>query len=332
MFFFELAPWYSYLMWFVVLGALIACNELARLNKWFALTAFVALPLVLTVFVWPTTAAPGTSTGTWFHWVKVYSALAGCLGFLALRFIKGASANKWMLMFPPFILGLNIFEAVIRDFQVYGMGAHNMVDGVFMYSGPWNLMNGVAGLINLITISGWMGIRLSKDARRDMVWPDMIWPWIIAYDLWNFAYVYNCVSDHSFYAGLALLLSCTIPAFFIKKGSWLQARAQTLAFWMMWTMAVPTFVNDSMFAVKSSHSAAALMTLSALSLAANIGVLVYAIYRIRKYHLNPLRDELYRGTRPYLEVANANGPALGLGAPTIPGEDLIDSPTHVAGR
>ncbi|MGM2755124.1 DUF5692 family protein, partial [Bacillus cereus group sp. Bce019] len=69
------------------------------------------------VFVWPTTAAPGTSTGTWFHWVKVYSALAGCLGFLALRFIKGASANKWMLMFPPFILGLNIFEAVIRDFH-----------------------------------------------------------------------------------------------------------------------------------------------------------------------------------------------------------------------
>lgn len=47
----------------------------------------------------------------------------------------------------------------------------------------------------------------------------MIWVWIIAYDLWNFAYTYNCISDHSFYAGVALLVSCTIPALFIKKGA-----------------------------------------------------------------------------------------------------------------
>lgn len=329
MFLFELAPWYSYVMWFVVLGALIACNEFARLNKWFALTAFVALPIVLTIFVWPTTAAPGTSTGTWFHWVKVYSALAGCLGFMALRFIKGASANKYMLMFPPAILAINILEAVIRDFQVYGMGAHHIVDGVFMYSGPWNLMNGIAGLINIITISGWMGIRLSKDARRDMVWPDMIWPWIIAYDVWNFAYVYNCVSDHAFYAGAALLISCTIPAFFIKKGTWMQARAQTLAFWMMWTMAVPAFVNDSMFSVKSSHSATALFTVSFLALAINVAVLVYAVYRIAKYRLNPLTDELYRGTKAYQEVADANGPALGLGESLVPGDDLIGRDARV---
>ena len=37
------------------------------------------MPIVLTVFVWPHTAGEGSSTGTWFHWVKVYSALAGCL-------------------------------------------------------------------------------------------------------------------------------------------------------------------------------------------------------------------------------------------------------------
>ncbi|MCP4179976.1 MAG: ankyrin repeat domain-containing protein, partial [bacterium] len=58
---------------------------------------------------------------------------------------------------------------------------------------------------------------------KDMIWPDMIWPWIIAYDLWNFAYTYNCIADHSFYCGLALLFSCTIPAFFIKKGAWLHS-------------------------------------------------------------------------------------------------------------
>ncbi|MDO5672674.1 MAG: DUF5692 family protein [Actinomycetaceae bacterium] len=305
-FLFAQAPWYAYLMWFVVLGALIACNELARINKWVALSLFLVLPVVLTIFVWPNTAGEGASTGTWFHWVKVYSALAGCLGFLALRFIKGAAANKWVLMFPPFILAVNILEAVIRDFQVGAMEVDGMVDGVWMISGPWNWMNGVAGLINIITISGWLGIRLSRDSRKDMVWPDMIWPWIIAYDLWNFAYVYNCVGDHAFYAGAALLVSCTIPAFFIKRGSWLQARAQTLAFWMMFTMAVPSFVSDSMFSVESSNNPVALFTVSALALAANVGVLIYHSYRIVRGRLNPLRDEVYVGFPAYEKAAAEN--------------------------
>ena len=122
-------------------------------------------------------------------------------------------------------------------------------------------MNGIAGIINIITISGWFGIIISHDKQKDM-----IWPWIIAYDVWNFAYVYNCVGDHSFYAGAALLISCTLAAFFVKKGSWLQARAQTLAFWMMFTMSYPTFVTDSQFSVQSTHSSAALMTVWPLPL------------------------------------------------------------------
>lgn len=318
MFLYEAAPWYSYAMWFLVLAALVGANELARLNKWVALGLFAALPIALTIFVWPTTAGAGSSTGTWFHWVKVYSALAGCLGFLALRFIKGASANKWVLMFPPAILAINILEAVARDLQVWLMNADGIVDGVYMLSGPWNAMNAAAGLINIITISGWMGIRLSKDTKQDMIWPDMIWPWIIAYDIWNFAYVYNCVGDHSFYAGAALLISCTIPTFLITKGTWMQARAQTLAFWMMFTMSVPAFVSTSAFAVQTSRSPVALFTVSALALAINVAVLVYHVYRIRTQRLNPLREEIYRGLPAYEEVAAANGPALGLGEVAAP--------------
>lgn len=69
-----------------------------------------------------------------------------------------------------------------------------------------------------------------------MIWPDMFSEWIIAYDIWNFAYVYNCVSDHAFYAGLALLIAPTIVAFTLSTGTWLQHRAHTLAAWMMFTM------------------------------------------------------------------------------------------------
>jgi hypothetical protein len=303
MFLFESIPWYSALMWLVVLAGLMIVNELARINKWISLLIFLALPLVLTFTVWPQTAGAGSSVGTWFHWAKVYSALAGCLGFLALRHIKGASSNKYFLMFPPFILALNILEACIRDFQVFGMGAHGIVDGVFMFSGSWNVMNGIAGLLNIITICGWMGIVISKDKKKDMLWPDMLWFWIIAYDLWNFAYVYNCVSDHAFYAGAALLVSCTIPAFLIRRGAWLQHRAQTLAIWMMFVMCFPTFVDTSRFAVKSSHNATALWIVSFLALAANIAVLIYHVYKIVKFKRNPLKEEIYTDLAAYKAVA-----------------------------
>jgi hypothetical protein len=302
MFLFEAMPWYSVLMWFVVLAGLMFVNELARLSKWVSLALFFVLPIVLTIAVWPHTAGEGSSVGTWFHWVKVYSALAGCLGFLAIRFVKGLSTNKYALLFPPAILALNIMEAVIRDFQVHGL--NGIVDGVMMNGGPWNIMNGIAGILNIITISGWMGIYISKDKTRDMIWPDQLWFWIIAYDIWNFAYVYNCVSDHSFYAGAALLISCTIPAFFFKKGAWLQHRAQTLAIWMMFTMSVPAFVTTSKFAVQSSHSEAALWTVSGLSLAANVAVLVYHVYKIVKHKRNPLKVEVYSDLNVYQKVAD----------------------------
>ncbi|HCS40521.1 MAG: DUF5692 family protein [Anaerolineaceae bacterium] len=304
MFLFEAIPWYSILMWFAVLAGLMLVNELARINKWFALVLFVAVPAILTFTVWPRTAAPGSSVGTWFHWAKVYSALAGSLGFLAIRNLKGWSTNKWALMFPPFILAVNILEAVVRDFQ--SVGIKGFVDGVFTIGGPWNIMNGIAGLINIITITGWMGIIISKDKKKDMVWPDMLWFWVIAYDIWNFAYVYNCVSDHAFYAGAALLISCTIPAFFIKKGAWLQHRAQTLAIWMMFVMTVPSFVDTSMFAVKSSHNPTVLWMVSALSLAANVGVLVYEIIRIVKTKRNPLKEEMYTDLAAYKQIKTAN--------------------------
>lgn len=288
MFLFESIPWYSWVAWFLVLGGLIALNELARANKWLSLVCFIALPIALTIFVWPKTAGPGSSVGTWFHWAKVYSALAGCLGFLAIRHFN---LKKGWLVFPAAILAINILEAVVRDFQCFGL--NGLVDGVVIIGGPWNIMNGIAGILNIITISGWFGIYITKDKKRDMVWPDMLWFWIIAYDLWNFAYVYNCVSDHAFYAGAALLLSCTIPAFFIKKGAWLQHRAQTLAFWMMFVMSYPAFVDTSKYAVKSSHNETALFVISFLALVFNIGVFVYHFRKVIKNKRNPLKDNIH---------------------------------------
>lgn len=304
-FLFSGLTWDKAQMWLAVVLVLILANEMARRCKWVAMAFFIVLPAVLPFVLWlPYTATPGTgaSTGTWFHWVKVYSAIAGCLGFMLIRYWgtrrkgsrSGQQPPRWLLLFPPLILAANILEACIRDFQVYSFHATGQViDGVVMLSGPWNIMNGIAGVLNILTISGWMGIRVSNSKSRDMLWPDMKWFWIIAYDLWNFAYVYNCVSDHSFYAGAALLVGCTIPAFFIKRKAWLQHRAQTLALWMMFTMSMPMFVDSPHWGVQSSHDPLALFVVSAVALIANLAVFIYHFNRISRFRRNPLKQEVY---------------------------------------
>lgn len=305
MFFFEAIPWYSWLMWLVFLAGLMIFNEITRYNKKTGIFFFIILPVLLTLFIWPKTSGPGTGTQTanWFAWVKVYSALAGCWIFMGLRFSKKIQGIKWYYLLPPAILVINILEAVFREIEVMGM--QGVVDGMFFMGGPWNLMNAAAGILNILTICGWFGIIIGTNKQKDMVWPDMMWFWIIAYDLWNFAYVYNCLTDRSFYSA-ALLLSCTIPAFLIKKGAWFQHRAHTLALYMMLMLTIPNFFVQGTFAVASTHNPAAYYTISIIALAANVAVAVYQIYTIIKYKKNPLKDELYTHHKSYQTIKAEN--------------------------
>lgn len=307
MFFFELFPFTTLLVVIAFLVGLIVLNELARFNKWFGIAMFLVLPAILTIFVWPHTAVEGSGAGTWFQWAKVYSSLAGCVGFMAIIYIPKLQKNKIALCFPPFILGINILEAVIRDFQLYN--AYGFIDGYWTVGGTWNIVNGIAGILNILTMCGWFGIIVNNKKKnfKSMVWPDMLWFWIVAYDLWNFAYVYNSVSDRAMYSGVVLLAACTIPAFLRGRGAWLQHRAQTLGIMMMFTMTFPAFFTDSAFTVASTHNPAAHWLISGLALAFNIGVVVYQIYTIRKKKLNPLKDELYTDHKAYKKTLEANG-------------------------
>lgn len=306
MFLFEAIPWYSWLAWLGLLVGLMLFNEIARYNKYTSIGFFIVLPIVLTIFVWPKTSGPGTGvhTANWFAWVKVYSALLGCIIFMGLRYSEKIQAKKWYYILPPAILALNIMEAVLREFEVKGM--QGVIDGMFFMGGPWNILNGIAGILNILTICGWFGIMISKDKKKDMVWPDMMWFWIIAYDLWNFTYVYNCNTDRAFFSGFALLLSCTIPAFFFKKGAWLQHRGQTLAIFMMLMLAVPEFFVSGKYAVASSHNPTAFYTMSIISLAANVAVAIYQVITIIKKKKNPVTEELFTDHKSFQEIKAAN--------------------------
>ncbi len=305
MFLFEAIPWYSWLMWVLILLGLMLFNEITRYNLTAGIIFFVVLPLFLTVFVWPKTSGmdAGAQTSNWFAWVKVYSAIVGCYIGLGMRFSKKMQATKWCYTLVPAILALNILEAVAREVEVMGM--HGVIDDMFYMGGPWNAMNEVAGILNLLTICGWFGVVISNDKHHTFVWPDMMWFWIIAYDLWNFAYVYNCVTDRAFYSA-ALLISCTIPAFTIKKGAWAQHRVHTLALYMMLMMTIPNFFVDSKFAVASTHNPTAYYVVSILALVANLAVAGYQVWTIIKKKKNPLTDDLYSDHAAYQAIRNAN--------------------------
>ena len=331
------------LVWLGVFVSLFAANEVGRRFKWAGFGLFVVLPVVLTV-LW-LTVLRDTSYMDWFHLAKVYSSTAGCIGFWCIRHIKKLQHNKLALCFPPLILAINILEACTRDFQVsrYVTPVMEYLNNQVQYyaGGSWNIMNGIAGLLNIVTITGWFGIcirkKTSKDKSQDMLWPDMLWFWIIAYDLWNFAYTYNCLPTHAWYCGLALLLAPTICAFTVGKGAWLQHRAQTLALWCMFAQTFPAFQDASRWLVHSGSSKAIadaaikegllasdgytvlagsglhqvasaspnttfLFIVSLLALLANVVVFIYMVYRIVKTKRNPYTGELYMDHKKYQDI------------------------------
>ncbi len=305
-------------VWLLVFALLFALNEVTRRFKYVGLFTFTVMPVVLSI-LWFTVLKDTTYTD-WFHLAKVYSATAGCLGFWLIRYLKGTNKKtgkewrladkKWALCFPPLILAINIMEAVARDIEVgiqYNGGGILSDGSMFVLGGPWNFLNAAAGILNIITITGWLGIKLRKktaaDKSQDMVWPDMLWFWIIAYDLWNFTYTYNCLPGHSWYCGFALLLAPTLCAFTVGKGAWLQHRAHTLAIWCMFAQTVPAFIDKGAYAIQSTYNEKALMFFGVISLLSNIAVLAYMVIRTVKTKTNPYAKELYTDNKKYKEVA-----------------------------
>ncbi|WP_333644534.1 DUF5692 family protein, partial [Parolsenella catena] len=83
---------FQWLGWVLVFVGLILANEFARRSKVGGLIMFGALPIAMTVYCvaigigvsqgaeWALNNPTHVYQNSWFHYAKVYAALAGCLG------------------------------------------------------------------------------------------------------------------------------------------------------------------------------------------------------------------------------------------------------------
>ena len=160
----------------------------------------------------------------------------------------------------------------------------------------------------------------SSKNKQDMLWPDMIWVYILAYDVWNFQYTYLNLPTHTWYCGLALLLAPTFAAALWNKGGWIQNRANTLALWCMFAQVFPLFQDASRFTTVTSvygegGIAAAMGStmpvtanptaqglISVIAFAVNVFSFAYILKQAKVQKKNPWKEEIFVDTKDYQEA------------------------------
>ena len=329
---------YQLLGWLMVFVGLILANEFARRTKWGGITCFLILPAILTVYFvaiyigaamgaqWALTNPTYVYMNGWFHYFKLYAATLGCIGFMMIKYKWSIGKTDWFKVYPFLIVAANILIAVVSDFESGIKGALSpdgwwlSSENVWLYGGWWNWLNGIAGIINIFCMTGWWGIYTSKD-KKDMLWPDMIWLYILAYDVWNFQYTYLNLPTHAWYCGLALLLAPTVANALWNKGGWIQNRANTLALWCMFAQVFPLFQDRSIFTTLPVLYADGFMdaairptlvnpvpqgVISIASLAINVLALALIIKRSKEQKKNPYKQEIFTDTKDFqLAMARA---------------------------
>ncbi len=268
---FQIDTLWQILGWVLVFAGLILMNEIGRRTKIGGMICFVIIPLILTVYF--ILAHVGLFGGAqnptvaymdgWFHYFKLYAADIGCVGFMMIKYKWGIGKEKWFAWFPWFIVAANIMIAVVSDMES-ALAAYSITgdfagawwasaEGVFIYGGWWNILNALAGVINIFCMTGVVNLYTSKDKNKsDMLWPDMTIAFILAYDIWNFEYTYLNLPTHTWYCGVALLLAPTFANALWNKGAWIQNRANTLALWCMFAQVFPLFQISKTFSVLPS--------------------------------------------------------------------------------
>ena len=270
---------------------------------------FFVIPAALTVYFiaiavgagmgaeWALTNQTHVYMNGWFHYAKLYASLAGCIGFMMIKYEWGIGKTHWFKAYPFVIVAINILIAVASDFESAINGWYSWwlsSEDVWLFGGWHNVFNGIAGIINIF---------------------------------WNFAYTYNCLPTHSWFCGVALLLAPTIAALLWNKGGWIMNRANTLCIWCMFAQVFPLFQEtlsdgtqlfpwatlpklyadgtlNGIAAGGNANADPTMMTVvSVLALVTNIAALAYIIYASKKKKINPYKNEVFTEFKYYKNAA-----------------------------
>ena len=202
-----------------VLVGLLVLNEVFRRSKWATIGFFFILPFAL-FLTWM-----NADIDSFFRYVKLFSVIFAVVWFTIFRYTKW-DKKKYFKIVAAAILIVNILEAVIQDFSNFNLPG---------------MLNAFAGLFSIIALPSWKFIKTDYDSKyKDLIWENMTMLWIVAYTVWNFVFIYHNLPDSAAYA-IMMLLACFIPALF-KTSIWMQARAFTLATWMMYLFTFRSFM------------------------------------------------------------------------------------------
>lgn len=327
-------------MMLAVLVGLILLNEFSRRSKTGGIITFFLVPLILTAYfitlkvassmgaTWAIENQTMVYMNGWFHYAKLYASLCGCIGFMMIKYEWGIGAKHWFKPFPFIIVAINILIAVCSDFESAIKGWNCWwfsSENIWLFGGWHNVMNGIAGIFNILCMTAWWSVYPSKD-RKDMVWADMTWVYIVVYDIWNFAYTYNCLPTHTWFCGIALLLAPTVAGLCWNRGGWIQNRANTLCIWCMfaqvwplfqetlpdgtskfaWAVLPTTYADGTLNGIVEGGTAnanpTAMIVISALALITNILVFSYIMYQSKKRHINPYKEEVFVNQKYYKDA------------------------------
>lgn len=239
-----------------LLALLLTVNELARRFKWAAIAFFFVLPLAL-IPVWLSSGIED-----WFRWVKLGSVILACILLCLMRYTS-IGEKAWARFAIMLVLAANILEACV----------HDGINGA-----PWSRLNAAAGLLSILALTGWKKIAGDASGERDIIWAGLDWPYVIAYTIWNWTFVYFNFPEYAFVH--AAVLSAPIIMNARKGGTWGQTRAFTLASWMMFEFTFWAFTAKNAYTIPRPEALA--WALGGLSLAANAAVFVRVMIMRRR--------------------------------------------------
>lgn len=301
----------------VLFAAAVIINEVAKRTKTGDIIFFMALPCALTIYfvVLNILAASGVSSAQknytyvykndWYDYIKLYAAVLGAVGFFLLRRGIGLGKKSWFKILPFLFVSAQLIVCVGIELNIAVTG-----DKFYPYTGWWDVINAVAGFMNIFCFTGRGYAYLSKDGRG-VLCPNLTRRYMAAFSVWYITFMYSCAPSECWYGGLAVILAVIFAEAFLGRGGWMQNYAKILTLWYMFSAVVPVLRPSGSFYTTASYISSSDMSIvggmAIVSFAVNFAVLASVIARGIKLHKNPYENEIFIDTPYYKAIMERAG-------------------------